>query len=97
MEYVHQMIVDGLVLLDGGVEGYVYDFVVADTYHHVTLAIEQCLDTGSTHTACDDAVVGCGAAATLQVAKDGDAHVELGELVAHTLGIVHGTTQLGVF
>ena len=40
VEYVHQMIVDGLVFLDGGVEGYVYDLVVADTNHYIALAIE---------------------------------------------------------
>ena len=90
------MIVDGLVLLDGGVEGYVHDLVVADTDHHVALAIEQGFDAGGTHAACDDAVVSRGTASTLQVAKDGDAHIELGELVAYTLGIVHGATQLGV-
>ena len=93
---MHQVIVDGLVLLDGGIEGHIHDLIVADTDHHVALAVEQGLDAGSTHATGDDAVVGCGATTALQVSEDGDTHVELRELIAYALGIVHGTTQLGV-
>ena len=40
MEHVHQMVIDGLILLDGSVERYVYNLVVADTNHDVALPIE---------------------------------------------------------
>ena len=96
MEHVDELLVDGLVFLDGGVEGHIHDFVVADAYHHVALAIEQGIDAGGSHAAGDDAVVSCGAPATLQVSEDGYADIELRELVANALSIVHGSAQFFV-
>ena len=78
---MHQMIVDGLVLLDGRIEGDVHDLIVADTNHHVALTVEQSLDTGCTHTTRNDAVMSRGATTALQMSEDGYTHIELRELI----------------
>lgn len=57
---VEQLAVDGLVVLDGLVEGDVFDFVVADTNHDVALVFKQGVDGGSSHAAGQDTVVGRG-------------------------------------
>lgn len=62
--------VKGFVVLDGFCEWDVYNLVVLEAYHYVALALEQCVDSCHAKAACEDAVVGCGATATLQVSKD---------------------------
>ena len=64
------VLVKGFVVLDGLCEWDIYNLVVLETYHDVTLTFEQGIDGCNTQTACKDAVVGSRAAATLQVAED---------------------------
>lgn len=90
------MIIDGLILLDSRIEGYIHNFIIAYTNHHIALPVEQSLDTGSTHTAGNNAVVSCRTATALQVSKDRYTYIKLRELIAHTLSIVQRATQLRV-
>lgn len=96
-EGVEQVAVDGLVVFDGLHEGHVDDFVVFDADHHVALVVEQGVDGGSSHARGQDAVVGRGRAATLQVAQNRHTHVVLRILLLHALGDAHSSTGDGAF
>ena len=65
MQHIHQMIVDGFILLNGSIKGNINYFIVTNTNHHITLAIKQSLNTSSTHTSSNDAVMSCRTTTTL--------------------------------
>ena len=90
----YNILVKGLVVLDGLGERYVDNFVVAQSYHDVSLSFEQRFDGCYAQTTCKDAVAGCGAATTLQITEDRDAHIELGEFHTHFLGNLHDVVVL---
>ena len=48
MKHVHQFSVDGLVVFDGFDKRHIYNLIVINANHHVTLTFEQCLDAGCT-------------------------------------------------
>ena len=83
--------VEGLVSTDGLAEGHIDHLIVAHTHHDVALSLAYGLDGTHTRAAGQDAVVGRGRTATLQVTQDGYTHIELGELFLHAVGIVQGT------
>ena len=90
VEHLDEFLVEGFVRADALGEGHIDHLVVAHADHDVALALLDGLDGPHACTAGQDAVVGRGAAAALQVAQYGDAHVEAGELLLHTVGIVEG-------
>ena len=62
-----ELLVDGLVHLDGAGDGHVHDFVVLDADHDVALALQKRLDGGVAHPGREDPVIGRRGAAPLQV------------------------------
>ena len=93
MQYVHQMIVNGFILLYGCIKGHIDNFIVANTNHHITLTIKQSLNTSGTHTTSNNAVMSCRTTTTLQMSKNRDTYIKLRELIMYTLCIVHCTTE----
>lgn len=96
MQNIKEVAVDGAVVLDDAGEWYMDYLVVVDTYHDIAETLAECLDAGCTHTAGDDAVVGCRVTTTLEVTEDGDADIKVGILGFDHVGIVHGTACLFV-
>ena len=90
VEHGDQALVEALVGTDALGEGHVDDFVVAVAHHHVALSLHNGLDGADAGTTGQDTVTSRRTAAALQVAEDGDAHVEAGEFVLHTVSIVEG-------
>ena len=90
IKYFNQPFVKALVRTDTLGEGYIDNVVVAVAYHHVALALLDGLDGTYTRTTGQDAVTGRRTAAALQVAEDGNTHIEPGKLMFHTVGIVEG-------
>ena len=58
-QYIDQISLDRLIILDSFAEWYINDFIVLDTYHHVALVFHDSVDGSGTQTACQDAVVSC--------------------------------------
>lgn len=65
VQHIYQLLINRLVFLYGRIERYIYNFIVADTNHHIALPIKQCLNTGSAHAAGYDTVVSRGATTAL--------------------------------
>ena len=58
LDRVEQITVDRLLIFDCFAERDVYQFVVLDADHDVTLSLEQGIDSGFSHTAGQDTVAG---------------------------------------
>ena len=74
-------------------ERYIYQLSVLDAYHDVALTLAQGLDGHGSHPRGEDTVLGRGRASALYVPEDGDAGVELRELLLDTLGQTHGAAR----
>ena len=81
VKHFDEFLVERLVASDGLYEGHIDHLIVAHADHDIALSLYDGLDGAHACTAGEDAVVGCGAAAALQVAEDGHAHVEVGKLL----------------
>ena len=92
IKYREKTLVKTLVSANALREGHIDDVIVAYAYHHVALTLHDGLDGSHTRAAGQDAVACRRRAATLQVTEDGHAHVELGELLLHAVGIIKCTT-----
>ena len=88
VEHLDELLVERLVGADAFGEGHVDDLVVTHADHDVALSLLDGLDGPDTRPGGEYAVVGRGSAATLQMAENGDAHVEAGELLLHAVGII---------
>ena len=86
LQYADFRFVYRFVVFYGFGERYKYDVVVHNAHHHAALFVEQRVDGSHTHTAGDDAVVGGGRTAALQVSEYGYASVECGIVAFHALG-----------
>jgi hypothetical protein len=88
VEHIDESRVETLVGADALRERYVYNLIHTVAHHDVALSLDDGLNGAYTHAAGQDAVAGRGRPATLEMAQDGDAYIELGELVPYTVGIV---------
>ena len=70
---VYQFLLYRLVALDGIREGYVYHFVVLDSYHYVALPFKYGLYSTYSETACQYPVACTWAPPSLQVSQYGTA------------------------
>ena len=91
IQHVDELAVDRLVDADGLVERNIYDLVVLDSDHHVTLSVLESLDCSDTHAACKDTVVGCRDTSALKMAEDGHTRLELRIFMDKTVSIILGS------
>ena len=89
---MNKFLVERLVASNGLHKRYIHHLVVANAHHHVALPLHDSLDGSHTRTTGQNAVVSRRTAATLQVSENRHTHIKLGELMAHTVGIIECST-----
>ena len=93
-EDVDELLVDGLVDLDGPGDGDIDNLVVLHPYHHIPLALLEGLDGSDAKTAGKNPVHCCGSSAPLKVSEYRYPHIELRILLSHPFGVVHRAAVL---
>jgi len=78
--------VDAVVHFDRLVEGYMHNPVVVEADHDAFLVVQEGVDCGNAHPCCVDPVSGYGAAASLDMAENRYADIEVGVIPADRLG-----------
>ena len=88
VEHLDQFLVKRFVAANSLTQWNIHHFVVANAHHDIALPLDDSLNGTYSRAAGKDAVVRGWAATTLQMAEDGNPHVEIGELFPYAVGII---------
>ena len=79
-QYIYQVFLDWLIILDSFCERNVYYFVMFDTDHYIALSIHDGINSCRTESAGKDTIVSSRTSTALQVSKDSNTYIVLREL-----------------
>ena len=91
-QYIYQVFLDWLIILDSFCERNVYYFVMFDTDHYIALSIHDGINSCRTESASKDTIVSSRTSTALQVSKDSNTYIVLRIFILHTLCKVYGST-----
>ena len=89
VQNIDKFFIDRFIHFDSLVERNIYNLVIVNTYHNVSLFFLQCFNCSNSQTACQYTVECAWSTSTLQVSEDGYTYVIFRIFLANTVCIVH--------